>query len=220
MAHDPDDPFFDADDLSHNLGATGYELDQEGFATIVGGMPRDEPGDHEGLHLVDEDTLGRGLGISRPDASDIIAAREAELARARRGVRQPSDRSGPDEGVRRVPGPERDAERAVSEDTPRGDPDSAGADHDRVIAYLNDPKNNKLQDQLRNSWRRRKQAAEEPFSGASFGIEIRDMRVLASGAWRLTIDTPAEDRDEVYKLSTITGLLLEASVSVVEGRIS
>lgn len=58
------------------------------------------------------------------------------------------------------------------------------------------------------------------FDGARFGIEIRDMRCLASGQWRLVIETPAEDRDEVFKLSSTPGLLLEASVAVVEGRVS
>src|SRR5580698_8805932 len=105
------DPFFDPDDLSHNLFATGYELDQEGLAITVGGLGRDEPGDHEGAQLVDQDTLGRATRLPTIDRSDVDAAREAEINRARSRVRRPAVGRGPVEGVRGAPGGERDAER-------------------------------------------------------------------------------------------------------------
>jgi hypothetical protein len=64
---------------------------------------------------------------------------------------------------------------------------------------------------------RRKRKELPKFEGAKFGFELKKMIVLPSGAWQLVVDTPAEDRDEVFKLSLTAGLLLEASVSLVEG---
>lgn len=43
--------------------------------------------------------------------------------------------------------------------------------------------------------------------------------MVPSGSWKLTLMVPPEDRDEVIKLSSTPGLLLEASVGAVEGRI-
>src|SRR5580698_6220489 len=93
------DPFFDPDDLSHNLFATGYELDQEGLAITVGGLARDEPGDHEGLQLVDQDSLGRAVGLPAPDADDIRAAEERRVDAARRSLRGLAGGRGPDARV-------------------------------------------------------------------------------------------------------------------------
>ncbi len=91
-----------------------------------------------------------------------------------------------------------------------------------MITYLNDPKNLRVQEVLKSkpktkTRRGRKETPE--FAGAKFGIEVTDMRVLPSGGWRLVCHTPAEDRDEVFKLSLTPGLLLEASVEAIEGRI-
>ena len=228
MADDVDDPFFDPDDLGAGLGLTAYELESSGLAVDVGGLPSDEPGDHPGLRLVDEDTLGRGLGLSQPDAAELAAAREAELARARSRVRNPADRRGPPEGVRGAHGDDAgDAEREVTEDPPRGGADNPRADaggSDRIRAYLINPLDVKTQQSLRKAGAGKRTSTRgrknlPAFDGAEFGFEMKDMRVLPTGSWRVVFETPPEDGDEVFKLRATAGLLLKASVVIVEGLI-
>jgi len=219
VPHDEVDPFYDPDDLSHNLFATGYELDQEGLAITVGGFARDEPGDHEGAQLVDQDTLGRAVRLPTVDRDDLDAAREADIARARRGVRRPADRRGPDEGVPGALGLVRDPERGAGEDASDGSPGDTGpgADDARVAAYLANPKDKRIHrdDKTPKVTKRRKRPAK--FEGCTFGIELGRIEHMPSGQMKITLVVPFEDKAEALKLTDTPGLLLEASVSAVEG---
>jgi hypothetical protein len=219
MGYDQDDPFFDADDLAHNLFATGYELDQEGLAITVGGLGRDEPGDHEGLHLVDQDSLGRATRLPSPDASDVAAAEARDIESARRALRRAADRRGPDAGVPRVLGQESDLERGAGEDEPDGGADSAGAsaEHSRVAAYLANPKNTHRTGPPVEAKPIKRGKRTPKFAGCTFGIELGEIKHLPSGQMKITLVVPFEDKAEALKLTDTPGLLLEASVSAVEG---
>lgn len=41
------------------------------------------------------------------------------------------------------------------------------------------------------------------------------MKVRQNGGWRIVLDVPFEDREEVFKLSSAPGLLLEATVNPI-----
>ena len=112
-------------------------------------------------------------------------------------------------------GPEPDAQRAAGEDEPVGRADSAGATHDRVAAYLRDPKNTQLQNSLKRVNSTAK--AAKSFKGAEFEVEIFALTMVPSGSWKLTLMVPPDSADEVLKLKTTSGLLLKASVSTLEG---
>lgn len=222
MPHDVDDPYFDPDDSSHNLFATAYELDQEGLRVPFPDAPRGDEGGTQVLHRLDTDTLGRATGLPTPTRDDLDAAREAELVRARSRFRVPADRSGPDEGVQRVPGPERDLEREAGEDASRRAPVHSGSSDDeldRIARYLANPKSKRYRNRNSPSLTKRNKRTPD-FTQATMGFELAGVKFLPSGQAQITFLVPFGDRDEAYKLTATSGMLLEASITAVEGPIT
>jgi hypothetical protein len=79
----------------------------------------------------------------------------------------------------------------------------------------------KAQEHMKRQGRGKKTTATRKqiptFEGCKFGFELSRMVVLPSGQWQATVLIPAEDREAAYALSLAPGLLLEASVTAVEG---
>jgi hypothetical protein len=217
-----EDPYFDPDDLGHNLFATAYDL-EEGP-----GVPLPDSRQRAGRESeLDQDSLGRAARLPVPTADDHQAAIDLGVERARRKLRGPADGLRPAEGVPGVHPDLRDAQRPAGEDQPGGGADRPGesaelAERDRVRAYLANPLDTKGQASLKKkpAQRSRGRAKARPeFEGCRFGFELGRVVHLPSGQVQITFYVPYEDRDEAVKLTATPGLLLEASVSAVEGRI-
>jgi hypothetical protein len=52
------------------------------------------------------------------------------------------------------------------------------------------------------------------------GFELAGVKFLPSGQAQITFLVPFGDRDEAYKLTATSGMLLEASITAVEGPIT
>jgi hypothetical protein len=78
-----------------------------------------------------------------------------------------------------------------------------------------------VQESLRRSGKGKdvpKSSTRKPkFSGATFSIEVGEIKHLRSGQMQIQVLVPYEDKAEALKLTDTAGLLLEASVSAVEG---
>ena len=63
-----------------------------------------------------------------------------------------------------------------------------------------------------------KRTSKRPkFTGARFPIEIGEVKHLRSGQMQIQVVVPYEGKAEALKLTDTSGMLLEASVSPVEG---
>lgn len=95
------------------------------------------------------------------------------------------------------------------------------AESDRIRHYIANPADKKTQESLRRQGKksasRGRPKERTRFAGATFAIELRDYKVLPSGQTQLTLLVPFENKAEVFKLTDTPGMLLEASVSAVEG---
>lgn len=82
---------------------------------------------------------------------------------------------------------------------------------------MNNPGSKRIHrdDQNPKPAKRRQRPAK--FAGCTFGIELGKIEHMPSGQMKITLVVPFEDKAEALKLTDTPGLLLEASVSAVEG---